>query len=185
MLHIILVNYNGTQDTINCINSIYASNIYGECTIEIFDNASKTEDSDVLKKFLENLETNQFVLSINCLFSDENIGFAAGNNYWLKKAPIGDYIWFLNNDTLTNARLFEQIFTNLPNEKSAIYFDCKTFEDDFHDDGLHHINLLTGRYHKIKKGRHDFAYICGASLLLKKTENLPLWDESYFLYFEC
>ena len=184
MLHIVLVNYNNSQDTIGCINSILESNHYGNCSVEIFDNNSNELNANILKKYLQQIETTEFVCSVDCYFSDINLGFAAGNNYWLKKTPIGDYVWFLNNDTLTNSQLFEQIFTNLPDDKSVIYFDCKTFDNEFHDDGMHFVNLLTGRYHSSKKSRYDFGYICGASLLLKKTELTPIWSEFYFLYFE-
>ena len=62
--------------------------------------------------------------------------------------------------------------------------ECRTFEGAFHDNGLHYTSLLTGRNSMTRKSSVDLEYICGASLIAKKTPALPLWDERYFLYYE-
>ena len=35
-----------------------------------------------------------------------------------------------------------------------------------------------------KTNRFDFEYVCGASFIIQKTESMPFFDESYFLYYE-
>lgn len=186
MLNIILINYNSTDDTINCVNSIIDSNSFIEIKIQIFDNNSEEQEKNKLDFFVNDKKQrlNEFTNDIEVFFSNENLGFAYGNNYFMKKANLDDYIWILNNDTLVNLNLIEAISKNLPNKKEVLHFDCHTFNDEFHDSGLHYVNLLTGQSKMKKTNRFDFEYVCGASFIIQKTESMPFFDESYFLYYE-
>ena len=68
---IILVNYNGYEDTVECVKSILKCN-YSAYHIILVDNASK--DRELLKK-------DQFLNeSCDILYSDVNNGFSEGNN---------------------------------------------------------------------------------------------------------
>lgn len=186
MLNIILINYNSTDDTINCVNSIIDSNSFMEIKIQIFDNNSEEQEKNKLEFFVNDKKQrlNEFTNDIEVFFSNENLGFAYGNNYFMKKANQDDYIWILNNDTLVNSALIEAISKNLPEIKEVLHFDCHTFNDEFHDSGLHYVNLLTGQSKMKKTNKFDFEYVCGASFIIQKTDSTPLFDESYFLYYE-
>lgn len=186
MINIILVNYNSSQDTINCIESIYKFNKFFQCHIQITDNNSNQNDKEKLNAALLefNSRKNPFILSVEFFYNQENSGFASANNYWINKAPQNDILWILNNDTLVNENLLSKINENLPADNEICYMDCHTFNDEYHDSGLHYVNLKTGQSRMEKKSAADFEYICGASFLIKKTENTPLFDESYFLYYE-
>lgn len=186
MLNIILINYNSTDDTINCVNSIIDSNSFMEIKIQIFDNNSEEQEKNKLEFFVKDKKQrlNEFTNDIEVFFSNENLGFAYGNNYFMKKANQDDYIWILNNDTLVNSALIEAISKNLPEKKEVLHFDCHTFNDEFHDSGLHYVNLLTGQSKMKKTNKYDFEYVCGASFIIQKTDSMPLFDESYFLYYE-
>lgn len=186
MLNIILINYNSTDDTINCVNSIIDSNSFMEIKIQIFDNNSEEQEKNKLEFFVNDKKQrlNEFTNDIEVFFSNENLGFAYGNNYFMKKANQDDYIWILNNDTLVNSALIEAISKNLPEKKEVLHFDCHTFNDEFHDTGLHYVNLLTGQSKMKKTNKFDFEYVCGASFIIQKTDSMPFFDESYFLYYE-
>lgn len=89
---IILVNYNGYNDTKVCVESLQKVN-YRNYKIIILDNCSK--DASALKN---DVELNEIA---DILYSDTNSGFSGGNNigieYAKKYSP--EYILLLNNDT--------------------------------------------------------------------------------------
>ena len=74
---IILVNYNGTKDTNECIKSLLTVE-YEPLWIIVVDNGSPT-------KFILNKEYED-KKNIICLTSDCNLGFSGGNNLGIKYA---------------------------------------------------------------------------------------------------
>jgi GT2 family glycosyltransferase len=124
MIHIILVNYNGTADTIACIRSLQTLN-EPAFTITVIDNASDTKNAVMLNDWglkqglslsvsplthpaikvnaLRGMLTVRgAAIPVNLVFSSENLGFAGGNNIGIAIAmadPLCTYIWILNNDT--------------------------------------------------------------------------------------
>uniref|UniRef100_UPI00260C60D3 glycosyltransferase family 2 protein n=1 Tax=Blautia sp. TaxID=1955243 RepID=UPI00260C60D3 len=92
---IILVNYNGYEDTIECVKSIKKST-YRNYKIIIVDNASPDESGNRLNDKYSN--DSDIVVILN----KENTGFSEGNNIgleYIEKEQI-DYILMLNNDTV-------------------------------------------------------------------------------------
>lgn len=89
---IILVNYNGFMDTIDCVNSLDKIT-YSNYEIIVVDNASTATAT------VEQLD----VLRAKCIYIEgkENLGFSGGNNIGIKKAIDDqcDYVLLLNNDT--------------------------------------------------------------------------------------
>lgn len=95
-INIIILNWNGKDDTIACLKSI--ENIdYTNFEIIIVDNNS-TDDS-LLN--IENYIKNKTTLKISIIKNDDNYGFAKANNIGIKKAleNEAEYILLLNNDT--------------------------------------------------------------------------------------
>jgi GT2 family glycosyltransferase len=93
---IILINFNSSKHTINCIYSILkhtSTNINYQ--IIISDNASEVEDYLNLKRFCDQ-ENNS---NIKLYRSNINTGFGGGNMHGVQYAN-ADYLAFLNNDTL-------------------------------------------------------------------------------------
>ena len=94
-----ILNHNGAQDTIACIQSLLLAGetVGGTCQLEIFiaDNASDSEDQHQLRRFLEGVPNTHFQENA------ENLGFSAGHNrnlHTIFTQPNPDYIWLLNND---------------------------------------------------------------------------------------
>ena len=89
MISIISVNYNGLKQTSEMIRSIM-QNVHS-CPFEIIivDNGSRNDEARQLK---ENFP------QIKAIRSEENLGFAGGNNLALAHAD-GDWLFFINNDT--------------------------------------------------------------------------------------
>lgn len=94
---IILINYNSSEYTIKCINSI-KSTITDKLVyrITITDNASDTDDYEALEKFIsENNDDN----IIQLYRSKINLGFSAGNMMGVQNVD-ADYYFLLNNDCI-------------------------------------------------------------------------------------
>lgn len=94
---IILINYNSSAFTINCINSIRATISkdisYG---IVIVDNASEPEDYKNLSESLLSDEKNNTVKLVR---SKINVGFSAGNMIGVQNID-SKYYFLLNNDCI-------------------------------------------------------------------------------------
>ncbi|CAN1524221.1 COG1216 Predicted glycosyltransferases [Flavobacteriaceae bacterium] len=93
---IILINYNSSKHTINCIESIIdkTSKILSYQII-ITDNCSEKEDYLKLKTFCDTFKNPNLELHRNNI----NVGFGAGNMFGIQYAN-AKYFAFVNNDTL-------------------------------------------------------------------------------------
>jgi hypothetical protein len=140
---IIILNWNGWKDTIECLESIFKNN-YPNYQIIVIDNASTNNSMNKIKEWAEGkqeiispvqenplhylshpphkkpipylycnskeIETDAFLLSAQnikyplvLVQSEENLGFAKGNNIGLRYSlnkKIFDFAWLLNNDTV-------------------------------------------------------------------------------------
>jgi len=119
-IYIILVNYNGYEDTIECLESLEELN-YTDYQIIIVDNNSSDNSVELLSIFLQKyndsfvvyqkkeavlggkVEEKNLINPVVLIDAKENKGFAAGNNIAMKYALSKndfEYIWLLNNDTV-------------------------------------------------------------------------------------
>lgn len=90
---IILLNWNGLEVTIDCLESL--KNIsYPNYEVIVVDNASSGNDVEALNE--------RFGDYIHIIKNDMNYGFAEGNNIGIRHALINnpDYVLMLNNDTV-------------------------------------------------------------------------------------
>ncbi|MFZ4856696.1 MAG: glycosyltransferase family 2 protein [Desulfuromonadaceae bacterium] len=92
LVAIIIVNYNGLDDTVECLNSLRLST-YQNIKIIVVDNASRKNPLPLL--------VHDFP-EVCCIRSEINLGFTGGNNLGLAKVDEFDpkYIFYLNNDTV-------------------------------------------------------------------------------------
>lgn len=93
---VILINYNSSKYSIQCIQSIFEyTNPNINYEIIIVDNKSKKEDYLKLKNYCTSLKSKKLQLVPN----SENSGFGGGNMVGFNLAK-GNYIAFVNNDVL-------------------------------------------------------------------------------------
>ncbi|MDG7041727.1 MAG: glycosyltransferase family 2 protein [Nitrososphaerota archaeon] len=90
---IIVLNWNGLDDTIECLESLKKV-IYQNYEVVVVDNGSEGKDVEVLR--------TKFGEYVHMIENDKNYGFCEGNNigirYALKNGA--DYVLLLNNDTI-------------------------------------------------------------------------------------
>lgn len=93
LVSVVLLNWNTPEMTIECINSVLKSD-YSNFKVNVVDNGSKDNSYSIIKNMFQN--------KLKVFSIEENIGYAMGMNYALKKAAKQhpDYFLIINNDTV-------------------------------------------------------------------------------------
>ncbi|MFB9058132.1 glycosyltransferase family 2 protein [Mariniflexile ostreae] len=114
-ISVIIINYNSSHFTINCIKSI-TSNTSNTITYEliIIDNASNIKDFTHLKLSLDELN----LPNLKLVRSKFNTGFGGGNMFGVQFAN-GKYYAFINNDTVLKNNCLSIMYQFLENNKNA------------------------------------------------------------------
>ena len=124
-LSIVLLNWNGHEDTVECLDSLKNLN-YTDFNIYLVDNNSESESVEYIKDYLKNQDyysyetitsrqLNDYGGNVNLLFilNNVNAGFAGGNNValdYLIKNDVCDYVLLLNNDTIVSSDFIDGLF---------------------------------------------------------------------------
>lgn len=119
-LSIIIVNWKSTAYILKCVESVYARTHETSFEILVVDNASPDGDVGLVKeKFPE-------VIVIESL---TNLGFAGANNLGFR-ASRGDFVVFLNPDTLLENEAFDLIIPEIRKLSNAGAVGCKLLNRD-------------------------------------------------------
>jgi len=188
-IFIIILNWNGKDDTIECLNSLEKID-YKTYKIILIDNDSRDNSAKEIKKKFPNVKLIQ---------SKKNLGWVGGNNIGIKYAleNKADYILLLNNDTVVDKKfLSEMIKIAEKDEKIGIVSSKSYFYSN--PNILQYttlkFNFKTGQsilegYGQEDKGQFDNSQemdLCGGACMLIKSEvfeKIGLLDEIYSLYF--
>ena len=192
MVSVILINYNGSKDTLECIESIEKSN-YHEYHIIGVDNCSS---DDSVKKLKEMQKHHIFEL----IESPINNGFSAGNNIGIKRAIElkSDYIWLLNNDTIINPNTIDELMKGFIYSKQCgvtigkILYEKKRNQIWYAGGSISSKTARTKHWHynendeDADKKNIEVSFATGCCLFMSKDSILKvgLMDEDYFLYEE-
>ena len=212
--HIIILNWNGGQDTWKCLESVY---MLPDVRITVLDNASTDDSVAYIRDQLTEQQVNCTVLAANeahqltgladkiaIVLSQENVGFAKGINLvlhpLLEREDIA-FIWLLNNDaialpdTLSSLLHAMKAHPQIAFAGSAI-MDAKR-RDEVQGFGVRYYKWL-GVAKMLFKGRawssiskeeiadNPSHFQHGASLLIRMQaiRRIGLLDERFFLYSE-
>jgi len=135
-VYIIIVNYNGWKDTIECLESL-ANLKYLHFQIIIIDNASQDDSVyqiqdwvrrngvlDLIVSSSTSLNETQIATEkILLIRSMTNLGFAGGNNIGVQFATSrddADFIWLLNNDTVVEEFSLEHFIDYLDSNSEKV-----------------------------------------------------------------
>lgn len=189
---IILVNYNGTEETNACIRSLLRID-YDNFNIIVVDNGSTEKfvldsDLDAIKR-------------VTVLFSDTNLGFSGGNNLGIKyciNMINPDYYLLLNNDTEVEPHFLKALM-NCASKNAGAAIICGKIYYYSNKNILWYaggkIDLSSGwtkhfGSEEEDNGKYDYerdvTFATGCLMLLPKwtIEKCGLLEEKYFLYFE-
>ncbi len=189
---IIILNWNGLKDTIECLESLKKIT-YPSYNVILVDNASAGNDVEVLKQ--------RFGDYIHAIQNDKNYGYTGGNNIGIRYAlehTQPDYLLLLNNDIVVSPDFLTALVHAAENDASIGIVGTKTCYYDFPDRiqsaGLK-VSMWTGQsshigVKQIDEGQYDerreVDSLMGCCLLIKNNviKKIGMLDESYFCYWD-
>jgi hypothetical protein len=190
---IVLLNWNGLKDTLDCIESLKAVD-YPNFDIIVVDNGS-TDGS--LEK-LQSLDPQ--TSKINLILNSKNKGFSKACNIAIRKAleQKADCVLLLNNDTRVHPSFLTALVraaltrSNIGIVGPKVYYEGK--DHVLYCAGAGVVKalgqpLLRG-LGKVDRGQYDrqevVGFISGCCLMIKREviEKIGLLDEDYFAFFE-
>jgi len=194
---IIIVNYNTLHFVKPCVDSIVEQTKDIDYEIIVVDNGSTDGSCEVLRK-----DKRLVFLPIG-----KNVGFGRANNYGFRNAAKGEYVFFLNSDTILVNNAIKQMYDfarqyegkvgalgcvleDLEGHPIHSYGPFPKMSDDW-------MKLLIA---PIQKGLHLYKakpfvwpdtwmkvdYITGADLFVSKSvlETCGLFNPAFFMYYE-
>lgn len=190
-IYIIILNWNGLNDTFECLKSLRQVT-YPNFEVIVVDNDSTGNDVEVLKE-----KYGSFVFKF--IINESNLGFSGGNNVGIKYAMENgsDYILLLNNDTIVEPDFLSIMIDNSDkNENVGILTPMITYfndKDKIWSAGGNISRLKASGFtfgHNKNAADYRFNKTCtfgsGCCMLIKREviEEVGLLDENYFLYLE-
>lgn len=194
---IIIVQYHVRDELFDCIQSIIDSKPKATYEIIVVDNDEvKTLKKDLLKKFPK-------VKYI----PNENKGYGQGNNVGAKHAK-GDYLFFLNPDTIVFKNTVDELVNFIKKNKKVglvapflLHEDKKPFEQGTKKltplRAIFALSIINKFFPNNQIAKNYFiqwdtietkevAVVPGTALMIKKElfTSLEGFDEHFFLYFE-
>ena len=186
-ISIITVNYNGLADTCALIDTIPFND--NSLEVIVVDNGSKENEAALIAKRYPQIKT---------IRSDENLGFAGGNNLGIRESK-GKYIYLINNDTVFDAFNIRPLVKRLESS-SEIAIVCPKIRFAWTPNPIQYagyapLTAITLRNHAIGYGEedrgqynqsHPTPYAHGAAMMIKREamEDVGLMPDCYFLYYE-
>jgi len=118
IIPVIILNWNGLEDTIECLDSMFEME-FQDFQIFLLDNGSSQNDVDVLT------EKYDFHPKVDLIFSDENLGFTKGCNYvyenFVKVSKLKyDHFALLNNDTAVDTNWLGNLLASAKAHKAGV-----------------------------------------------------------------
>ena len=186
---IIIINWNGWEDTIACLHSC-ANLDYPDFDIIVVDNGSTNDSVARIRDAFPDL---------NLVEAGANLGFAGGNNIGIRIAldAGASYVWLLNNDTVVDTRALSALVDACSSDASAgaagskiTYYDRPdvlwyaggefTAAGPVRHRGLDEPDI--GQYDSLE----ETGFITGCSLLVtaRAFARVGLLYDEYFLYWE-
>lgn len=191
LVSVLIVNWNSKENLIDCFESLFKIS-YQNFEVIMVDNGS----TDTSVKF-----TQEKYPRVKIVKSNKNLGFAGGNNFGLK-ACRGKYILFLNNDTIVTKNFLDELVAfiekdeslavvqptilfhrpNTPMHKKINSVGSFILRSGF----LYHLDYGKKYVESKYKDSYEIFTAYGACFLVRKKviDEVGLFDESYFAYFE-
>lgn len=180
---VIMVNYNGAKDTVECLRSIQKSKIVVDAIV--VDNASEGDDGEKIAREFPDAKV---------IISTENLGYAGGTNLGIRYAlnKKYEYITLLNNDTIVDKNMFIEL-QRVANKNLVVlpvmyYYDLP--QKIWYAGGI--INKHTGVVKHIEQiaytqeDRYYCEFATGCCMMLHHNiiEKIGMLDERFFMYCE-
>ena len=189
---IILVNYNGSQVVIDCLDSLQNTLQTIAHEVIVVDNASTDGSADLIETLFP---------TMHLVRQSQNRGFGAGNNLGASFAN-GEFLLLLNTDTLLTFDILPYLVDLMRQDPTigiigpqllnpdgglqrstapeiSIWGECQALKQQLDDRSRHQISQEFAKM-------QDVDIVVGAALFIRKGlfEALAGFDETFFMYFE-
>ena len=187
---IVVLNWNGAEDTLACLNSL-AGERPPLCRVLVVDNGSTDGSAELIRDAFADAEL---------LVLPANRGYAAGNNAGFRRVMElqGEYVVFLNNDTIVEAGFWVPLVETLQRNSLAGIAVPKIFYSDSPDTlwyGGGIVRLSTGLISHVGLRKKDspqfsrpvttwYATGCCLAMRCKDFQALGGFDETFAMYAE-
>ena len=182
---IIIVNYNNSNDTIECLKSI--ENFDNRLEVILVDNGSNKADFEALEGYM----SKEIGINVVLLKNSQNLGFAGANNQGIKKAIErgADYVLLLNNDTIVEKDFLKNLLIEAERDNNQSIYSPLIFHYPEKDK----IWFVGGRFKGFAEARHirkignsDTDFLSGCCMLVPANifSRVGFFDEKFFLYYE-
>jgi GT2 family glycosyltransferase len=201
---IILVNWNGKNDTIACLASIFSllTSHFSLLTI-VVDNGSDDNSVEVIRKKFPRVEVIE---------AGGNMGFTGGNNLGIKRAleTGAQFVWLLNNDTVVDKNALTSLVDAFDDGRvgiagSKIYFRTghEYHKDRYIKKDLGRVLWYAGGVidwqnmyaahrgvDEVDRGQYDeieeTQFVTGCSMMIRRNvfDRIGLLDGRFFAYLE-
>lgn len=194
MVSIIIINFKQKKYLADCIDSIFNSIKSVEFEIIIINNSPEEKLNEIVEKYN----------SVRVI-DNSNFGFSQGNNLGARNAK-GEYLFFLNPDTIIKKDIFKDFFETFSNRNYGavgfkLFYPDGTFQISF---GLEN-NIKNEKINKkseksfnkrdkvfmnevetLYSEPEEVDWVSGAAMIMKKVvfDVIGQFDERYFLYYE-
>lgn len=190
LVYIILLNWNGSHDTIPCVESLRQMT-YPNYRVVVVDNASSDDSEERIRAACPD---------VTVLQSGANRGFAGGNNVGIRYAldQVADYVWLLNNDTLVRPDTLTALVARAESDPQIGFVGSKILYA-----GQPNVVWFAGGTILPRNARgahtpqdapdddklppaHEPGFLTGCSLLARAAaiRQIGVMPELYFLYYE-
>jgi GT2 family glycosyltransferase len=188
---IIVLNYNGRQDTMACLRSLEHLT-YSRASTILVDNASADGTVDAVRQAYPNVEVIE---------TGANLGFTGGNNVAIKHALDNgaDYILLLNNDTIVAPDFLNVMVEVMEQDPTIgvtgpmIYYHSNpemiwtaggTIDWKHGTTSMIGLNQLDMSQFGLSPTHVDF--VTGCALLARREvwEKVGMLDDKFFMYYE-
>lgn len=188
-LSIITINYNGLKDTCELLETLPLED--NSLEVIVVDNASTADEASIIE---------QRYPTVKVVRSDKNLGFAGGNNLGIQAAR-GNYLLFINNDTVLRHQTSDiRPLINRLESSDKIGAVCPKIRFSWEHHPIQYagytpLSPITMRNHAIGFGEDDHGqydtphptpYAHGAAMMVKREviDKAGFMPECYFLYYE-
>ena len=185
---IVVLNWNGLKDTLECLESISAL-VYGNYEVIVFDNGSRDGSPGAIAERFP---------GVLLLAETRNLGYTGGNNRAMAAALErgAEYVWLLNNDLVLDKNALKELIADSARNPRAgllspvIYHYRNPEELQFYkyEIDFKNFRLIPRKslQHQAPVGPDRKPALWGTALLIRRevVQEIGYLNEGYFAYFE-
>ena len=182
---IIIVNYNTKNLLKNCLDSIFNNFNKDDFEVIVVDNNSNDKSIEMLKRYGD---------IIKVVENQKNFGFGKANNIGTKVAQ-GEYLFFLNSDTIIHSNILSKINSEFESDNSVGIVSPKLIlnngkqQEHAYGKFPNLLNIIVAKFKKQKFSNHknfEVDWVSGAALIVRKNifKEVKGFDNKFFMYFE-